>query len=81
MRNRPVTTPCYPDGRLARVGDLVLMLVHEVEATVEDVIDSEAKRSEWGVDQPGLMLQAPAFGRLFESEPLQVKLLKRSAVS
>jgi hypothetical protein len=54
----------YADGREARIGDRV---DYDGEpAIVEDVIDSDSKRSDWGLDDFGLMLKTERYGLMFE---------------
>lgn len=72
----------YIDGQEARVGDKVLIDNGERTGVVEDVIDSDAKLEQWGVDEPGLMIKSEYYGLLFlPSECLrheEVRLLSRS---
>lgn len=77
IEHRPVTTLCYPDGRVVRPGDRVR--ADEGPAVVEDVIDTEASFREWGVGEPGLMLRTERFGLVFEPLPLRVELVARAA--
>lgn len=52
----------YPEGSQAQAGDVVTY--HGERSTVEVVIVDELL-PEWGVDEPGLMLQNASFGRVF----------------
>lgn len=73
----------YPDGSVPRKGDRVDY--DGYAAVVEDVIDTEAKRREWGVDKSGLMLETEAFGLVFEPEHLidwdSVRFVARGSTS
>lgn len=75
VREHPVTVICYPDGRVAEVGDRVL--ADGIDAVVEAVIDSEARVRALGTGEPGLMLRTARFGRVFEPLPLDVEFVSR----
>jgi hypothetical protein len=59
MPHSPIS---YPGGPLAEAGDIVTY--HQERSTVEAVIVGD-RVSEWGVEEPGLMLQNVSFGRVF----------------
>ena len=53
----------YPNGVEVKVGDKVRFERGAASGTVETIID--ANFAEWSVDEPGLMLLAAPFGRVF----------------
>ncbi len=55
----------YPEGLQARAGDIVTY--HGERSTVEVVIVDQLI-TEWGVEEPGLMLRNASFGRVFVPE-------------
>jgi hypothetical protein len=54
----------YADGNETRVGDRVDF--DGEPALVEDVIDSDSKRSDWGLEDFGLMLKTEHYGLVFK---------------
>jgi hypothetical protein len=52
----------YPSGTQSRAGDVVTY--HGERSTVELVIVDELV-AEWGVEEPGVLLQNASFGRVF----------------
>jgi hypothetical protein len=64
----------YRDGQEVRIGDHV---DYDGEpSVVEDLVDTEAKRLEWGLQCFGLLLTNRAFGRVFVP-PESVELVAR----
>jgi hypothetical protein len=55
----------YGDGNEARIGDRITFEHGASSGEVEDLIDSESKRQEWGVAENGIMIKAEAFGLVF----------------
>ncbi len=53
----------YPDGTVARRGDRIE--VDGYNAVVEDIVDSDAKRGEWGIEERGLMIRCAEIGLVF----------------
>jgi hypothetical protein len=67
----------YEDGSLVRVGDQVLIENGRTPAKVKELIVQPQQLVEWGLQEPGVMLESPPFGllfipaSLFTEEPLQ----------
>ncbi len=55
----------YPDGTPFLVGDHLLIEHGRTPATIEHLIVSGEEMANWGLDEPGLMLLSPPFGRVF----------------
>jgi hypothetical protein len=55
----------YEDGSPIRVGDQVLIENGRTAAQVKELIVRPRQLVEWGVQQPGVMLESPPFGLLF----------------
>jgi hypothetical protein len=55
----------YQDGMEMRVGDSVLIEQGRTPGVITDLIESAAERSEWNVQEPGVMIESPPFGLLF----------------
>jgi hypothetical protein len=60
----------YPNGVEVKIGDKVLFERGSASGTVETIID--ANFADWSVDEPGLMLLSPPFGRIFIPESMFV---------
>ena len=56
---------CYPGGTEAKVRDRVRIDHGASPAVVHAVIETEAERRSWGVNEPGLMLEATKYGLVF----------------
>ena len=55
----------YPDGTEAQIRDRVCIDHGSSFAVVHAVIDSEDQQRAWGLDEPGLMLDAQSSGMVF----------------
>ena len=55
----------YPDGTESQVWDRVRIDHGSSFAVVHAVIDTEDQQRSWGLDEPGLMLEAPSYGMVF----------------
>jgi hypothetical protein len=58
-------TLTYEDGSLIKVGDNVLLERGRTPGTVELIVITSEEMAENGVDEPGIMLLSPPFGRVF----------------
>jgi hypothetical protein len=58
----------YADGSPIQVGDAVTLEHGRAAGTVELVVLTVAEMAEIGVDEPGVMLLSPPFGRVYLSE-------------
>ena len=67
----------YADGSPIQVGDYVLLEHGQTPGTVELVVLTPAEMETVGVEEPGVMLLSPPFGRVYlpkwslQREPLQ----------
>jgi len=67
----------YADGSPIRVGDSVLLENGQTPGTVELLVLTLAEMQAIGVEEPGVMLLSPPFGRVYlpewslQREPLQ----------
>jgi hypothetical protein len=61
----------YSSGEIVEVGDSVALEYGKTPGLVYAVIESPQQIDEWGLDEPGIMVQAESFGLIFwpESEP------------
>ncbi len=55
----------YEDGSAVHVGDSVLLEQGKTPGTVELLVVTAEDMSSIGVQEPGLMLSSPPFGRVF----------------
>lgn len=55
----------YPGGTPFLVGDRLLIEHGRTPATIEHPIISDEEMASWGLEEPGLMLLSPSFGRVF----------------
>ena len=68
----------YADGSPIQIGDAVTLERGRTAGTVELVVLTLVEMAEIGVDEPGVMLLSPPFGRVYLSqrclkmEPLQL---------
>jgi hypothetical protein len=53
----------HPNGVEVRIGDKVRFERGGASGTVETIVD--ANFADWSVDEPGVMLLSPPFGRVF----------------
>jgi len=66
----------YADGSTIKVGDSVLLENRRTPGTVELVVVTPAEMASIGVEEPGVMLLSPPFGRIYlpqwslQSDPL-----------
>ena len=58
----------YADGSSVQVGDSVTLENGRTPGVVELVVLTAAQMAEIGVDEPGVMLLSPPFGRVYLSE-------------
>jgi hypothetical protein len=67
----------YSDGSLIKVGDSVLFEYGQTPGTVELVVFTQPEMQAIGVEEPGVMLLSPPFGRVYlpewymQKDPLQ----------
>jgi len=67
----------YTDGSPIKAGDSVLLEHGQTPGTVELVVITPAEMEAIGVEEPGVMLLSPPFGRVYlperslQREPLQ----------
>ncbi len=68
----------YPDGSLVEVGDTVLLENGRTPGTVEHIVTSHEEMKSTNVQEPGVMLKSPPFGRIYlpqwslEEDPLRL---------
>ena len=55
----------YQDGLEIRVGDSVLLENGRTPGTVELIVMTAEGMKENGVDEPGILLKSPPFGRVY----------------
>jgi hypothetical protein len=55
----------YADGAPAYVGDTVSIDNGERQGRIAAVIEHEADLADWGVEEPGLMIESEYYGLLF----------------
>jgi hypothetical protein len=65
----------YQDGQEVRIGDQVDF--DREPSVVKDLVDTEARRLEWGVEFLGVLLASEAFGLAFVP-PEDVELVRRA---
>ena len=58
----------YADGSPIQVGDSVTLEHGRTPGVVELVVLTATQMAEFGVDEPGVMLLSPPFGRVYLSE-------------
>jgi hypothetical protein len=61
----------YVDGSKIKVGDSVLLENGRTPGTVESIVTTPEEMKATNVDEPGVMLKSPPFGRVY----LPLKLL------
>jgi hypothetical protein len=55
----------YTDGSEIKVGDSILLECGRTPGTVELIVTTPEQMKEIGVEEPGVMLQSPPFGRVY----------------
>jgi len=55
----------YTDGAEVMVGDSVLLENGRTPGTVESIVTTAAEMKAMNVEEPGVMLQSPPFGRVY----------------
>ncbi|MBC9251305.1 hypothetical protein A9179_13605 [Pseudomonas alcaligenes] len=61
----------YVSGEYVELRDCVMLEHGRTEGVVQTIIEAPEQMAEWGVDEPGLLLESEQFGLVFwpESEP------------
>jgi hypothetical protein len=73
----------YEDGSDIRVGDSVLLADGHTPGTVEIIVTTKEEMKAINVEEPGIMLKSPPFGRVYFPErslledPLQLVSRRR----
>jgi len=68
----------YPDGSEVQVGDSVLLENGRTPGVIELIITTHEEMRSINVEEPGLMLKSPPFGRVYlptwslEEDPIQL---------
>ena len=71
----------YPATDIApQAGDVVRFLNHPDTMTVEEVIATRESREKWGLQESGVMMIGPKYGRIFDQlgEHSEVEFVERS---
>ena len=59
----------YASGEHVELGDCVMLERGRTKGVVQAIIETPEQMAEWGVEEPGLLLESEPFGLVFWPEP------------